>query len=98
MLPPPQVLDATRLTAELLAVEESGLLLLAGRTVLFVSYASIRTVKFERVKNVRFPSGQMPPPETIEKLRLVSRFPYGLSPEVKTALLAAYDQTEVKMW
>jgi hypothetical protein len=98
VLPSPQVADATRLTGELLAVEETGLLLLAGQTVLFVSYESIRRVKFERIKNIRFPAGQPPPPETVKTLRLVSRFPYGLSPEVKAALLAAYDQTEVEVW
>jgi hypothetical protein len=98
VLPSPLVADATRLTGELLAVEESGLLLLSGQTVLFVSYESITGVKFERLKNVRFPAGEAPPPETIETLRLVSRFPYGLSPEVRTALLAAYNQTEVKEW
>jgi hypothetical protein len=117
VLPSPLVADATRLTGELLAVEESGLLLLSGQTVLFVlaveesgllllsgqtvlfvSYESITGVKFERLKNVRFPAGEPPPPETRETLRLVSRFPYGLSPEVRAALLAAYDQTEVKRW
>jgi hypothetical protein len=88
VLPSPLVADATRLTGELLAVEESGLLLLSGQTVLFVSYESITGVK----------AGEPPPPETRETLRLVSRFPYGLSPEVRAALLAAYDQTEVKRW
>ncbi len=80
--------------AELLAVSDTGLLVLRNRTVVFVRYAIIREATFEHVSDA---VGQevAPDPATRERLRLISRFPQGMSAERLRLLLVGYGQKAV---
>lgn len=81
--------------AELLAVSDTGLLLLRNRAVVFARYAAIREATFEQVSEAVVGQGVAPDPATRERLRLISRFPQGVSTERLRALLAGYGQETV---
>ena len=55
-------------------------------------FSSIRLATFEQRPRLQLRDGQPPSAETRERLRLVSRFPYGMSPAVERDLLKAYGQ------
>ena len=85
-----------RIDAELLAVRPDALLLRASRIVL-VSYSSIEDVTVEGLKRLNFGDGQPPPSEKQrEELRLLSRYPQGVSDDLLRRLLDAYDQDELQ--
>lgn len=84
---------------ELLAVPDTGLFVLthqpvpghvAARTVLFAPWASINRGEFHQV-NVRIRDGRELSAPDRAKLARLSRFPQGLSPELLSDLLAAYE-------
>jgi hypothetical protein len=85
-------LKRSRIQGELLAVQDSALLVLRDDRVVLVLLAAIRVGSFSQrgvlVENGHALRGTLP------RLRLVSRFPAGLTPELKARLLAAYGQTE----
>jgi hypothetical protein len=80
------------LTGELLTVEDSTLLLQAG--------GQLHRVRLSRVATGKAPKltfrGSAIRPEQRERLRLISRYPQGVSPELLSRLLRAYGQTEVQ--
>jgi hypothetical protein len=78
--------------AELLAVSDTSLLLLRSRTVVLASYAVIREATFQQVPGT-VERGVAPDSATRERLRLISRFPQGVSREQLRTLLAAYGQS-----
>lgn len=84
------------LEAELLAVSDTGLLLLRDRTVVFARYTAIREATFQQVSDV-IDRGVTPDPATRERLRLISRFPQGVSAQRLRALLAGYGQEWVEV-
>lgn len=83
----------TRIVGELLEVRDSTLLVLRDTTrILLIPIRAIRSASFPKrgslIENGRLTRGDR------EKLRLVSRFPAGLRPELEAQLLAVYGQTE----
>ena len=88
------VTHAATFEAELLAVSDTALLLLRNRTVVLARYAVIREATFQQVSET-VERGVAPDSTTRERLRLISRFPQGVSREQLRALLAAYGQPAV---
>jgi hypothetical protein len=83
--------DRTRSTGELLAVETSALLLLQGNQLIRVPLAQIRSGSAPKVSFDRQLRG-----DTRERLRLISRYPQGVSSDLETQLLRAYGLTEIR--
>ena len=83
--------DKRRITGELLAVEEAALLLLQERAMTRVALPVIRSGKAPKI----YFSGAKLDAATRERLRLVSRYPQGVSPELEARLLQAYGTTSV---
>ena len=81
-------------TGELLEVGDEGLLVDTAQGVALVPYAIIRDGAFAQT-GIRIQGGHAPGASTREKLRLLSRFPQGLSPALLKTLLEAHGQTEV---
>lgn len=75
---------------ELLAAEDGALVLLRGRSMLSIPYSQIRYAAFPEIQQ-RYSLGQrLPDAETLRRLRLISHFPQGISPELRTKLAAMY--------
>ena len=85
-----------RVRGELLAVGDSALIV-RGPAIALVRYASIRSGVFRDVGAVSF-DGRAPQPRDRERLRQVSRFPQGLSPELMQRLLQAHGQNEPSVY
>ena len=82
----------TKVEGELLAVRDSTLLVLRdGERVAVVPIRLIRSARFEKV-DVLMDSNRLRADDR-ERLRLFSRFPAGLTPELEAQLLAVYGQT-----
>src|SRR2546423_12871031 len=83
----------TQIVGELLEVRDSTLLILRDTTrLLLIPIRAIRTGSFPK-RGTLIIDGNLTRGDR-EKLRLVSRFPAGLRPEVESRFLAAYGQTE----
>src|SRR5688572_25049074 len=76
---------------ELLAVEETTLLLLQQQQLTRVTIAAIESGKAPKVSF----AGRALSPATRERLRLVSRYPQGVSAELEARLLQAYGAPSV---
>ncbi len=82
-----------RVNGELLAVNDSGLVLLDGRRMMTVPFTEIRDAKFAELgAQYRIRGGRRPPPLAIARLRRVSHFPQGITPEIQAKLLTLYEQ------
>lgn len=82
-----------RVRGELLEVQDTALVLLSdSNRVVLVLTRAIEVGQFSR-RGVLIEDGQMAR-GTLPWLKLVSRFPSGLTPVVRTRLLAAYSQTQ----
>jgi hypothetical protein len=82
--------DKSKLSGELLAVEPTSLLLRIPEVVR-VPLAQVRS---GRAPKVRFDSKLRG--NSRERLRLISRYPQGVTPELEALLLQAYGQGEVR--
>jgi hypothetical protein len=80
------------MTGELLTVEQGSLLVLADRKLIRVALPAIQV---GRASKVSF-TGATLRDEGRERLRLISRFPAGVSPDLEGRLLEAYGQTLVQ--
>ncbi|MEO5895422.1 MAG: hypothetical protein ABIS06_06955 [Vicinamibacterales bacterium] len=84
------------LSGELIEMRDSGFVLLTGgpSKLRLVPYTEVRSAKFEQIGSL---IGDRQPPNggARERLRLVSRFPQGMSPQVLETLLKTYGQTEL---
>jgi len=89
-------LHETRVRGELLAVQDSMLIVLTdSNTIVSVPASEIRAGRFDKLGEI---IGEgMKTESALAKLRPFSRFPTGLTPELRTRLLAAYGQTEVQV-
>jgi hypothetical protein len=85
-------LKGARVRGELLEVQDSALLVLRDSQIVLVPIRAIRTGDFHQ-RGVLIDHGRISEPE-LHRLRLVSRFPSGLTPELRARLLATYGQTE----
>jgi len=79
---------------ELLAVQDTALVVLAQDTVTLVPYRVLQAGRFSQVGEL---TETPPTTDFAGRLRLVSRFPQGLTPEMLTRLLAAYEQSTLKV-
>ena len=79
---------------ELLAVQDTALVILAQDTVTMVPYRVLQAGRFSQVGELTEPP---PTRDFAGKLRLVSRYPQGLTPEMLARLLAAYGQPALKV-
>ena len=93
--------ETLELRGELLEVREGGLLLLAPRPaapakrVVLLPFGLIRQAQFNKMgASCDLRNGGAPGQAVRERLRRVSRFPQGLSPELMGHLLEAQGQTE----
>jgi hypothetical protein len=103
--------DAVPLSGELLEAREEGLLLRtapgreesggplppAPRIVLVRYRTTPGEVRFGRL-HPRLLPGHAPKAQELARLRLLSRFPQGLRPELLEALLRGCGQQEVEVW
>jgi hypothetical protein len=84
-----------RIDGELLAVRDDALLLRAGLLAL-VSYASIERAEVEGFGRLTFGHGRPPTEVQRQELRLLSRYPQGVSGDLLRRLLDAYNQDELR--
>ena len=89
--------QVTRVTGgvsgELLAVNDDGLVVLDGRRMVTIPFSEIRDARFTEIGPAyRIGGGQRPDPERIARLRRVSHFPQGITPEIHARLLTIYQQ------
>lgn len=89
-----------KLSGEILAITDAGVLLLRkiGETprIVQVPYEVLRTVDPEQRRAVQVGTLAVEKrPARIGRLRLLSRYPQGITPELLQALLRAYDQPAV---
>jgi hypothetical protein len=77
---------------ELLAVEPGSLLVLEGRQLVRVAMPLIRSGKAPKVSF----AGATLSDQLRERLRLISRYPQGVSPSLEARLLEAYGLTGIR--
>jgi hypothetical protein len=95
------------LSGELLAVRDDGLLLRVAapgddptvdQPLILVPYSLIEEASFAQLTpRSMIAEGERPNEKVTERLRLLSRFPQGLSDELIKGLLAAYGQQELEV-
>jgi hypothetical protein len=98
--------SAGEFEGELLEMREGALVVLtdeggdappgapAKRTLRVIPFGSIVRARFEGVGSGADITGGRPPSAPVrERLRLLSRFPYGISPGIEEGLLKAHGQT-----
>jgi hypothetical protein len=85
------------ITSELLEVQPTALLVRNGREVILVPLAAIRSASFPQAF-VMFDGRNPFDADSRERLRLLSRYPQGLSPELLKSLLQAYGQADLIVW
>jgi len=81
---------------ELLAVRDSGIVIVSGRQVMLLLYRDAQKLTFDGMS----PGGSGQPPFTEEqkrRLRLVSRYPQGIGPDLERRLLEAYGQERITL-
>lgn len=92
-----------RFTGELLEVREAGIVLLAEDEIAaapgvrtqrlrLIPFAAISRADFAQRGALQLSDGNQPSARVIQRLRLVSRFPYGMSPAIERDLLKAFGQ------
>ncbi len=81
---------------ELIGVQDTALLIREASVIELVPLASIRRAA-ATASGSRASFSRRPTPETRERLRLLSRYPGGVTPELLRQLLDAYGQTELKV-
>ena len=86
--------SAGTLSGELIEVTDSALVVLAGKTLRKVPFSAVASGRVDQT-NITIAAGQIPQLVLRERLRRLSRYPQGLSPELLRALLAAYGQSEL---
>lgn len=81
---------------ELLEVQDTALLVLSAERLVLVPYDLVRSAQFGEMGSDTTISSRVAPSVAVrEKLRLVSRFPQGVTSELLEELLAAYGQDQV---
>jgi hypothetical protein len=85
-----------QLSGELIEVRDDGIVLLADQMLRLLPYTAILSSELDQTASRYSISRRAAPePDVQEHLRLLSRFPQGLSPELMRQLLDAYGQTEL---
>jgi hypothetical protein len=84
-----------QLSGELIELRDDGLLVVSDKIVRLVPYGTIVSAQFDQTKN-KIDGHQPPARDRRERLRLLSRYPQGLTPDLLRDLLRAYGQDELK--
>jgi hypothetical protein len=87
--------DRRPLSGELIELRDDGLLLVSDKIVRLVPYSSIASAEFNQTKD-KIEGHQQPARDRRERLRLLSRYPQGVGPDLLRELLRAYGQDELK--
>lgn len=78
---------------ELLAVTDDALVILEGGRMVNVPFVEIRDARSRELgKEYRIRDQKQPGPEVIARLRRVSHFPQGITPEIEAKLLTIYQK------
>ena len=89
--------DRREFSAELIEVRDTGILILAATRFRLLPYSMIDSSRAEGLnRDYTFGGRRSPTAETRERLRLVSRFPQGLTPELLQKLLEANGQLQLE--
>lgn len=91
------MMQVTRLSGvingELLAVTDDALVVLAGTRMVTVPFAEIRDARSSELgREYRISGQKRPDPDSMARLRRVSHFPQGITPEIEAKLLTVYQQ------
>jgi hypothetical protein len=84
------------LSGELIEVRDAGIVVLEDQKLRLLPYTTILSSEVDRTDS-RYAISQrtVPKPDVQAHLRLLSRFPRGLTPELMRQLLDAYGQTDL---
>ncbi len=82
-------------SGELLALGETGIIVLIHNKVHMTPYSEILSTELDQTSGYVISNRTAPNADVKEHLRLLSRFPQGLTPELLVQLLQAYGQTEI---
>jgi len=87
-------LRQTRFRGELLEVHDSALVVVTSEAkVMLVRFDDIRSWRFGDKGALTGDGGHVP----VARLRTFSRYPAGMTPDVRAQLLSAYGQTEIEV-
>ena len=81
-----------RVLGEVLEVQDTALVVLNANRVALVPIRVIASGRFRDLGMLI--AGGLVSPQSLARVRLLSRFPAGMTPEIRTRLLAVYAQTE----
>ena len=85
-----------KVSGELIEVRDYGIVLLADQKLRLLHYTEISSSSVDQTSSRYAPSNRTAPKAAVQAhLRLLSRFPQGLTPELMTQLLNVYGQTEL---
>ena len=84
------------LRGELIEVRDSGLVVAPPGDVLFVPFTAIRAATF--AQTTLAPAPGIPGPQVRERIRLLSRFPNGLSPDQLERFLASRGRQSLRVF
>jgi len=83
-------------TGELVAVRDDGVVVSVQNRLLFFPFASLGGFAFGKGnRGYRLSPGERPPRDKLSRLRTISHFPQGLTPEIERQLLAQMGQTAI---
>ena len=88
--------NTQQVSGELLAVRDSGIVIVFGGRMALVPYPSIRRVMVNELGQYSVGAGT-PSAENRAKLNLVSRYPQGIGAELERRLLARTGQTSLEV-
>jgi len=85
-----------QISGELIEVRDVGIVVLVDQKLRLLSYPVILSSEVDRTDSrYAISQGIVPKPDVQAHLRLLSRFPQGLTPELMRQLLETYGQTEL---
>ncbi len=79
---------------QLVAVQDTGLVL-SQRSLFFVSFHAMSSLRAEELGSDYQISGWINDPKKLERLRLVSQFPQGMTPDIQKKLPARMGQATI---
>ena len=88
------VTDQRTVSGELIEVRDTGIVILADQKMQLLPYSSMVTANAEGIgSSLKIDGRRTPDPEVHDRLRLLSHFPQGLSPQLLQEFLGRYGQT-----
>lgn len=81
---------------ELISADDEGVVISGGKLML-IHYGTIKKLSLEQLGGeYTLKSGERPDAEKLARLRMVSHFPQGLTPDLRSRLLALSGQSEIQ--